>query len=107
MTKQERIKIMRKAIRETKNSSNQKWLVDERNGFLKWEYLTTEYFYITVYEDKELGDVVVMKYVSTIIGEQKFASVFVGNEFYHDCKTIEEAFYKVTKRTILKANNTF
>lgn len=107
MTKQERIKIMRKAIRETKNTSKQKWTVDERNAFLKWEYLTSEFFYITVYKDEELGDIVMMKYKSPIIGEEKFASVFVGNEFYHDCKTLEDAIYMVTQRTILKANNTF
>lgn len=107
MTKQERIKLMRKAIKETENTSGQKWSVDERNGFLKWEYLTSEYFYIAIDKNEEVGDIVFMRYVSKITGEEKFVSVFVGNEFYHDCKTIEEAFYLVTQKTILVANRTF
>lgn len=107
MTKQERIKLMRKAIKETKNASGEKWTVDERNGFLKWGYLTTEYFYIAIDKNEEVGDIVFMRYVSNITGEEKFESVFVGNEFYHDCKTIEEAVYLVTQKTILKANYIF
>lgn len=105
MTKQEKIVIMRKAIKETENRSGQKWSVD-KDGNLHWEYLTSEYFAIRVEEGGADDRLVFVDYFNSY-GVETFTCVWVGNDFYHDCGTIEDAIYKVVARTIIKANNTF
>lgn len=106
MVKQEKIAIIRKAIKETKNNSKQKWTVD-KDGDLHWEYLTSEYFSIRIEDRIEDNESLVFVDYFNSYGVETFTCVWVGEEFYHDCREIEEAIYRAVARTILKANETF
>lgn len=113
-TLQERLAIIKKAIKETENVSGQKWSVD-KDGTLKWDYLTVEYFRIEagntidICTGRETEDEKYVKvvYVNPLLGEETFVYVLVGNDFYCDAQTVEQAIEIAVKATIRKANRTF
>lgn len=105
-------KIITKAIKES-DLKGYKWTVEGNK--LHWDYLTKEYFRIETgntidicsgaeTEDEKYVKVV---YVNPLFDDETFIYVLVGNDFYCDAKTVEEAIEIAVKATIRKANNLF
>ena len=82
-----------KAIKES-NLNGYKWAVTP-NG-LGWSYCDVHFAFL---HDAEKG----CFYVYDDNGA-KFVCLLIGEEFYCDAKTLEEAYYKATCETISKAN---
>lgn len=92
--------IITKAIKESE-LNGYKWKMEADK--LTWNYLTVEHFRFEIAED-QLKVIYVMPHLDT---EETFVFLLIGEEFYNDAKTIEEALEKATKATIKKANRLF
>lgn len=94
---------LRAAIREGINNSNlngYKWTITP-NG-LDWSYGETFIFDLSVGDSGE-------KFLS-VKAEQAgitMAALFIGNDFYHDCRSVEEGYRIATEATIRRANNLY
>lgn len=94
---------IRNAIKKGINDSElngYKWTIT-KDG-LKWSYGEQFTFYHKQIDDED-GHLFVLAKRS----EMSMASILIGESFYHDCQTIEEAYYLATKRTIWNANHTY
>jgi hypothetical protein len=92
--------IITKAIKESE-LNGYKWKMETNK--LTWNYLTVEHFKFEIAED-HLKVIYVMPHLNE---EETFVYLLVGEEFYNDAKTTEEALEKATKQTIKKANRLF
>lgn len=94
---------IRKAIRKGINDSElngYKWNIT-KDG-LDWSYGEQFTFHLRQYEENE-GHLFVLGKQSGM----SMANILIGESFYHDCKTLEEAYFLATKRTIKNANHTY
>lgn len=90
-----------KAIREMKDNN-------ELNGYtwtvtsdgLKWSYLDVEFAIVWDEESKMLR--AIDKH-----SQYKIVTLWVEDDKYADCRTLEEAYYRITQATIRKANNIY
>lgn len=98
--KKEYKEIIKKAIKESE-LNGYKWSV--KGDVLNWSYLTVEHFKFEIGEDF-LKVIYVLPHLKA---EETFLYLIVGQEFYADAKTVEEAFEIATKSTITKANRLF
>ena len=85
-----------KAIKES-NLNGYKWEIIENGNGLKWSYGVE--FKFAVYEKE--GCISVKNNYYTV------GCVTFGDGKYDNCKTLEEAYYLVTKQAIRTANNLY
>ena len=94
---------IRKAIRNGINNSElngYKWTITKEG--LDWSY--GEQF---TFEYKQIDDEEGFLIVKGRRSEMTMASILIGDAFYDDCRTIEEAYTLATKQTIWNANHTY
>ena len=92
--------IITKAIKESE-LNGYKWSV--KGDALHWSYLSVEHFRFEMGEDY----VRVVYVMPHLLEEETFIYLIVGEEFYVDAKSMEEALAIATKATIAKANRLF
>ena len=96
--------IVTNAIKES-DLNGYKWNFDGTK--LTWSYLTVEYFSFEIKKDDEYTLVKVNYHMPHLEAVETFKIFMVGDEFYCDYRTVEEAVAEITKATIRKANSTF
>lgn len=97
--------IVLNAIKESE-LNGYKWNFDGNK--LTWSYLTVEYFSFEIEEIDEIEKFVkVIYHMPHLNTKETFTAAIVGDIFYGDFKTVEEAIAGLTKATIKKANSTF
>lgn len=99
------IKTMKKEIKNAmmngikeSDLNGYKWSVTS-NG-LKWSY--GEEFNFTLSEKDDDGDQILT--VKAVQSKMKITNIWIGDSFYCDCSSIEEAYKLATRRTIRNAN---
>lgn len=93
--------IIRNAIKEA-GKQTYKWTYKDNKLF--WDYIgESEHF---IFDINEENCVILVKHIHHEFTES-WTPVFVGQEWFNDCKTFEEGLKLAVIKTINKANNLY